>query len=43
MVADIFGMSGDLLLHQTVDDTQKVRCGCLFRLPPADDMPGFRS
>lgn len=40
MVADIFGKTGDLRLHQTVDDTQKVRCGCLFRLPPADDM-GF--
>jgi hypothetical protein len=40
MVADIFGKEGDLRLHQTVDDTQKVRCGCLFRLPPADDM-GF--
>ena len=40
MVADIFGKSGNLLLHQTVDDTQKVRCGCMFRLPPADDM-GF--
>jgi hypothetical protein len=40
MVADIFGKEGSLLLHQTVDDTQKVRCGCLFRLPPADDM-GF--
>jgi hypothetical protein len=40
MVADIFGKEGDLRLRQTVDDTQKVRCGCLFRLPPADDM-GF--
>lgn len=40
MVADIFGKEGDLRLHQTVDDTQKVRCGCVFRLPPADDM-GF--
>jgi hypothetical protein len=40
MVADIFGKKGDLRLHQTVDDTQKVRCGCLFRLPPAQDM-GF--
>jgi hypothetical protein len=40
MVADIFGKEGDLRLHQTADDTQKVRCGCLFRLPPADDM-GF--
>jgi hypothetical protein len=40
MVADIFDKEGDLRLHQTVDDTQKVRCGCLFRLPPADDM-GF--
>ena len=40
MVADIFGKRGDLLLHQTVDDTQKVRCGCLFRLPATDDM-GF--
>lgn len=40
MVADIFGKDGDLRLHQTVDDTQKVRCGCLIRLPPADDM-GF--
>lgn len=40
MVADIFGKEGDLRLHQTVDDTQKVRCGCLFRVPPADDL-GF--
>lgn len=40
MVADIFGKTGSLLLHQTVDDTQTVRCGCLFRLPAADDM-GF--
>lgn len=40
MVADIFDEEGDLRLHQTVSDTQKVRCGCLFRLPPAEDM-GF--
>ena len=40
MVADIIGKEGELRLHQTVDDTQKVRCGCLFRLPSADDM-GF--
>lgn len=38
LAADIVGASGDLLLRQTPDDTQLLRCGGLFRLPPSDDM-----
>jgi hypothetical protein len=37
LAADIVGASGELLLRQTPDDTQLLRCGSLFRLPPADD------
>ena len=37
VAADIVGPDGDLRLRQTPDDTQLLRCGCLFRLPPAQD------
>lgn len=38
LAADIVDASGDLRLRQTPEDTQLLRCGCLFRLPPADDV-----
>jgi hypothetical protein len=37
VTADIVSPGGDLLLRQTPDDTQLLRCGCLFRLPPAQN------
>lgn len=40
LVSDIFGKAGTLNYRQVSDDTQKVRCACLLRLPPAEDM-GF--
>lgn len=38
LAADIVGASGELRLRQTPEDTQLLRCGALFRLPPADDI-----
>lgn len=40
MAAEIVDKRGELLLRQSVDDTQHVRCGCLIRLPASEDM-GF--
>jgi len=38
VAADIVGATGQLRLHQTPEDTQLLRCGCLFRLAPTDDI-----
>ena len=34
VAADIVNKTGSLLLRQSPDDIQRVRCGALFRLPP---------
>ncbi len=36
VAADIVDTDGDLRLRQQPEDTQLLRCGSLFRLPPAD-------
>jgi hypothetical protein len=36
VVADIVDPTGELRIHQEADDTQRVRCGCLLQLPPAE-------
>jgi hypothetical protein len=41
VAADIVDGEGELRLRQTPDDTQLIRCGCLFRLPPAEQMGWF--
>lgn len=38
LAADIIGKRGELRLRQSPDDTQRVRCGALLRLPPAVEM-----
>jgi hypothetical protein len=38
VAADIVDKRGELRLRQSPDDTQRVRCGALLRLPPAGDM-----
>jgi hypothetical protein len=38
MAADIVDKVGDLRLRQSADDTSRVRCGCLIRLPTAADI-----
>lgn len=38
VAADIVGPDGNLRLRQAPDDTQLLRCGCLFRLPPAQGL-----
>ncbi len=37
LAADIVDKIGELRLRQTPDDTQRVRCGCLFVLPAAEE------
>lgn len=37
LAADIVGANGELRLRQTPEDTQLLRCGWMFRLPPAED------
>lgn len=41
VVADIADASGEPQYHQRIDDTQWVRCGCLFRLPPHEQTGAF--
>jgi hypothetical protein len=36
VAADIVGPDGGLRHHQVPEESQLLRCGCLFRLPPAD-------
>jgi hypothetical protein len=36
-VSDLFDQHGKLKAHQVAPDTQQVRCGVLFRLPPDQD------
>jgi hypothetical protein len=38
VAADIIGKRGEFRLRQSPDDTQRVRCGALLRLPPALEM-----
>jgi hypothetical protein len=38
VAANIIGKRGNLLLRQSPDDTQQVRCGALLRLAPAGEM-----
>ena len=38
VTSDLISPRGELLVHRTAQDTELLRCGCLFRLPPADNM-----
>lgn len=38
VAAEIVGPKGQLRHRQTPDETQLLRCGCLFQLPPAKDL-----
>ena len=38
VAADIIGKEGEYRLRQSVDDTQRIRCGALLRLPPPTEM-----
>jgi hypothetical protein len=37
VASDLMGPAGELRIHRTADDTELLRCGALFRLPPAGE------
>jgi hypothetical protein len=37
VASDLVGPGGNLLVHRTAHDTELLRCGCLFRLPSAEE------
>jgi hypothetical protein len=37
VASDLMSPAGELRIHRTADDTELLRCGAVFRLPPAEE------